>query len=173
MFTSTAISTTRFADLFDRPVPRDLREHAETMCHDTFVDRYGHQGGPIRLGSWGAAGDDDAQRAAALRYLLAHFSQVYADGYTRRVADRFAFVPARGGGRVAPADAYTDAAAATMGFAIADVAPLDALKLQLRAHPESAALVARLTTRSFIHLQNACARRFLDLHFPKRFGIHP
>lgn len=91
-----------------------------------------------------AAGDDDAQRAAALRYLLAHFSQVYADGYTRRVADRFAFVPARGGGRVAPADAYTDAAAATMGFAVADVAPLDALKLQLRAHPESAALVARL-----------------------------
>ena len=62
MFTSTAISTTRFADLFDRPVPRDLREHAETMCHDTFVDRYGHQGGPIRLGSWGAAGDDDLRR---------------------------------------------------------------------------------------------------------------
>ena len=62
MFTSTAISTTRFADLFDRPVPRDLREHAEAMCHDTFVDHYGHQGGPIRLGSWGAAGDDDLRR---------------------------------------------------------------------------------------------------------------
>ncbi|WP_020104030.1 hypothetical protein [Mycobacterium sp. 360MFTsu5.1] len=63
MFTSTAISTTsRFADLFDRPLPRDLREHAETMCHDTFVDHYGHQGGPVRLGSWGTAGDDDRRR---------------------------------------------------------------------------------------------------------------
>ena len=60
MFTSTAIATTsRFADLFDRPVPRDLREHAETMCHDTFIDHYGHQGGPVRLGSWGTTGDDD------------------------------------------------------------------------------------------------------------------
>ena len=62
MLTSTAISTTRFADLFDRPVPRDLREHAETMCHDTFIDHYGHQRGPVRLGSWGTAGDDDRRR---------------------------------------------------------------------------------------------------------------
>lgn len=71
MFTSTAISTTsRFADLFDRPLPRDLREHAETMCHDTFADRYGHQRGPVRLGSWDTAADDDRRRGvtAARRY---------------------------------------------------------------------------------------------------------
>ncbi|BBX83320.1 2-isopropylmalate synthase [Mycolicibacterium aubagnense] len=71
MFTSTAISTTsRFADLFDRPVPRDLREHAETMSHDTFIDHYGQQRGPIRLGSWGTAGDDGSRRGvtAVRRY---------------------------------------------------------------------------------------------------------
>ncbi|MUL63724.1 homocitrate synthase [Mycobacterium sp. CBMA 234] len=54
---STAIPTeSRFADLFDLPLPRDLREHAETMCHDTFIDHYGHQQGPIRLGRWEAQG---------------------------------------------------------------------------------------------------------------------
>ncbi|MDR3664741.1 MAG: homocitrate synthase [Mycobacterium sp.] len=55
MTTSTAIPTeSRFADLFDRPLPRDLRGDAESMCHDTFADRYGHQQGRVRLGSWEA-----------------------------------------------------------------------------------------------------------------------
>ncbi|WFD04595.1 hypothetical protein MOBT1_003308 [Malassezia obtusa] len=90
------------------------------------------------------ASDADAPHAAALQYLLTHFSGVYAERYTRRAADRFAFVPTRGGARVPPAEAYTDAGVATMGFAVAALAPLDALKLQLPAHPDGAALVARL-----------------------------
>ncbi|MGX9673241.1 homocitrate synthase [Mycobacterium sp. HM-7] len=71
MFTSTAISTTsRFAELFDRPVPRELREHADTMCHDTFLDHYGHERGPVRLGSWDSIGDDGPRRGStgARRY---------------------------------------------------------------------------------------------------------
>ncbi|MGB8404835.1 MAG: homocitrate synthase [Mycobacterium sp.] len=56
MTAPTLTSTARFAELFDRPLPRDLREDAEAMCHDAFIDRYGHQHGPVRLGNWEAVG---------------------------------------------------------------------------------------------------------------------
>ena len=52
MSTPTLTEVSRFADLFDRPLPRDLRDDAQAMCHDAFVDRYGHPQGPVRLGSW-------------------------------------------------------------------------------------------------------------------------
>jgi len=42
----------RFADLFDRPLPRDLRDDAAEMTHDGFMDRYGAHQGPVRLGNW-------------------------------------------------------------------------------------------------------------------------
>ncbi len=54
MTAPTLTSTSSFAELFDRPLPRDLRADAATMCHDTFIDRYGHQQGPVRLGGWAA-----------------------------------------------------------------------------------------------------------------------
>ncbi|MDH6242846.1 homocitrate synthase [Mycobacterium sp. OTB74] len=53
---SNLTSTSRFADLFDRPLPRDLRDDADSMGHDAFIDRYGHQHGPVRLGNWEAHG---------------------------------------------------------------------------------------------------------------------
>ena len=56
MSTPTLTDTARFADLFDRPLPRDLREDAKAMSHDAFVDRYGHSRGPVRLGDWETRG---------------------------------------------------------------------------------------------------------------------
>lgn len=56
MIATPLTSTSRFADLFDRPLPHDLREDAEVMSHDTFIDRYGHQSGPVRLGHWETQG---------------------------------------------------------------------------------------------------------------------
>lgn len=56
MSTPTLTDTARFADLFDRPLPRDLREDAAAMSPDAFVDRYGHPPGPVRLGNWEADG---------------------------------------------------------------------------------------------------------------------
>ena len=52
MIAPTHADTTRFADLFDRPLPRDLRGDAEAMTHDAFTDSYGAGPGPVRLGSW-------------------------------------------------------------------------------------------------------------------------
>jgi hypothetical protein len=56
MSAPTLTDASRFADLFDRLLPRDLREDAEAMGHDAFVDRYGHPQGPVRLGSWETRG---------------------------------------------------------------------------------------------------------------------
>ena len=56
MIATPLTSTSRFADLFDRPLPRDLRDDAESMSHDTFIDRYGHQSGPVRVGRWESHG---------------------------------------------------------------------------------------------------------------------
>ena len=56
MTATTLTSTSCFADLFDRPLPRDLRDDAEAMSHDTFIDRYGHQNGPVHLGRWESQG---------------------------------------------------------------------------------------------------------------------
>jgi hypothetical protein len=43
---------TWFADHFGTPLPRGLRESAETMSWDAFVAIYGHTAGPLRLGHW-------------------------------------------------------------------------------------------------------------------------
>lgn len=56
MSTPTLTDNCRFADLFDQPLPRDLREDAEALCHDAFVDRYAHPQGPVRLGNWETRG---------------------------------------------------------------------------------------------------------------------
>jgi hypothetical protein len=51
----------RFADCFDVPLPRGLREQAEKMCPASFVATYGHTAGPVRLGQWACV---DAERPA-------------------------------------------------------------------------------------------------------------
>ncbi|WFD00824.1 hypothetical protein MYAM1_003577 [Malassezia yamatoensis] len=94
-----------------------------------------------------AASSPSAQRdcaAASLQYLLQKFSQVYAESYSLRVADAYAFVPTRAGQLVKPSEAFTDAAVATMQFHVAAVASLDAVKLQLPTHPPGSELVARI-----------------------------
>ena len=52
MIAPSHTDTTRFADLFDRPLPRELRQDAAAMTHDAFTDRYGSSSGPVRLGGW-------------------------------------------------------------------------------------------------------------------------
>jgi len=54
MSTPTLTDTARFADLFDRPLPRDLRGPADGMSVDEFATTYGEPTGPVRLGSWQA-----------------------------------------------------------------------------------------------------------------------
>lgn len=88
--------------------------------------------------------DAHAVRAYALTYLLQHFA-VYRTVYSLDVAAPYAFVPARDGALYAPTHVYTDTAAASMHFPVADVAPLDAVQLQLPAHPRGAELVQRLS----------------------------
>lgn len=54
MTATTLTSTSRFADLFDRPLPRDLREQGDDMSFDEFAAAYSEPSGPVRLGSWHA-----------------------------------------------------------------------------------------------------------------------
>jgi hypothetical protein len=54
MSAPTLTETSRFADLFDRRLPRDLCEQAEEMSFDEFVAAYGEPSGLVRLGSWQA-----------------------------------------------------------------------------------------------------------------------
>jgi len=91
-----------------------------------------------------ASESDENVRAHALAYLLQHFS-VYRATYSLDMAAPYAFVPARDGTLYAPTNVYTDTAAASMHFPVADVAPLAAVQLQLPAHPRGAELVQRLT----------------------------
>jgi len=41
-----------FGDHFGAPLPRGLREQAEDMSWESFVDTYGDTAGPLRLGHW-------------------------------------------------------------------------------------------------------------------------
>lgn len=51
-----------FARRFGARVPCGLRERAEVMSAASFVARYGHAGGPLRLGQWTCT---DADRPAS------------------------------------------------------------------------------------------------------------
>lgn len=91
-----------------------------------------------------ASGADEARAARALAYLLEHVAEC---GYSWAAAAQVPFVPAhtpRGIVRCAPAEVCTDAAAAAMNWPVAALAPVDAAKLELRAHPSGAAIVERL-----------------------------
>ncbi|PKI83429.1 hypothetical protein MVES_002504 [Malassezia vespertilionis] len=92
-----------------------------------------------------AVNTDAALRRRAFQHLLDKFSGVYAATYTMSIASKHAFVPVKDKGvLLPPSQVYTDGGVAAMDFPVADVAPVDALKLKLRAHPESAQLVQRL-----------------------------
>jgi hypothetical protein len=50
-----------FATHVDGPVPRGLREEADAMSFETFLDQYAPSAGPLRLGHWACT---DAERPA-------------------------------------------------------------------------------------------------------------
>jgi hypothetical protein len=49
---SATSATPLFAAQFDAPLPRGLREEAETMSADAFHTTYAPTSGPLRLGHW-------------------------------------------------------------------------------------------------------------------------
>jgi hypothetical protein len=49
---SATSETPLFAAQFDAPLPRGLREEAETMSFDKFHTTYAATSGPVRLGQW-------------------------------------------------------------------------------------------------------------------------
>jgi hypothetical protein len=51
-FPATSAAPLAFAAHIDAPMPRGLREEAEAMSFDAFVDEYAHSHGPLRLGHW-------------------------------------------------------------------------------------------------------------------------
>jgi hypothetical protein len=58
---STGALPLAFAAHVAAPMPRGLREEADAMSFDAFVDEYAHCTGPLRLGHWACT---DAQRSS-------------------------------------------------------------------------------------------------------------
>jgi hypothetical protein len=58
---ATSAGPSPFAAYLDGPVPRDLREEADAMSFETFLDQYAPTTGPLRLGQWACT---DAERPA-------------------------------------------------------------------------------------------------------------
>lgn len=50
-------SSRSFATHLDHPIPRALRDHADTKTFDEFVEHYAPSTGPLRLGQWSCADD--------------------------------------------------------------------------------------------------------------------
>lgn len=118
-----------------------------------------------------AASDDVPLRNMARTYLLDKFTSVYAAVYSIEVAQNFAFVPATDGRLYTPHQVYMDAAAASMGWPIANVSAVDATKLQLPTHPSGADLVHRLCTSPPQTHAEAC-RIFAFLSSVRTFTPH-
>jgi hypothetical protein len=62
-FFPATIDTPPFAEKFDVPLPRGLREQAGAMSWESLLVSYGHTPGPVRLGQWACA--DGAGRRGA------------------------------------------------------------------------------------------------------------
>jgi hypothetical protein len=58
---ATSAGPAPFATYLDGPAPRDLREKADAMSFETFLDQYAPTTGPLRLGQWACT---DAERPA-------------------------------------------------------------------------------------------------------------
>ncbi|OBB84405.1 homocitrate synthase [Mycobacterium sp. 852002-30065_SCH5024008] len=67
---SQCAATVWFAQQFGAPLPRGLREQADTMSWERFVATYGHTAGPIRLGNW-ACSDTHRRRGPQPRHFRA------------------------------------------------------------------------------------------------------
>jgi hypothetical protein len=58
---ATSAAPLPFAARIDAPMPRGLREEADAMSFEEFLDQYASSSGPLRLGQWECI---DAQRPA-------------------------------------------------------------------------------------------------------------
>jgi len=59
--TATSAAPLPFAAHVDAPMPRGLREEADAMSFEAFLDHYAPSSGPLRLGQWACT---DAERPA-------------------------------------------------------------------------------------------------------------
>jgi len=84
---------TPFASHVDGPVPRGLREEADAMSFETFLDQYAPTTGPLRLGQWTCT---DAERPATRLGPQARNYQA-----TLAVGDRISTSSAKASGPVA------------------------------------------------------------------------
>ncbi len=50
--TATSAAPLTFTGYFGAPMPRGLREEAEAMSYEAFLDEYAASSGPLRLGHW-------------------------------------------------------------------------------------------------------------------------
>jgi hypothetical protein len=75
---SATKATPHFAAQFDAPLPRGLREEAETMSFDKFHTTYAATSGPVRLGQWECT--DTARPAARLGPQARHYRATIAVG---------------------------------------------------------------------------------------------
>ena len=82
-----------FAAHVDGPMPRGLREEADAMSFETFLDQYAPSTGPLRLGQWACT---DAERPATRLGPQARNYQA-----TLAVGDRISTSSAKASGPVA------------------------------------------------------------------------
>ena len=68
---TTTIASPRFADFFDAPLPRGLRDLAAEMSWDDVADTFGSSAGPLRLGRWERAEQPYGRHAHTYRATIA------------------------------------------------------------------------------------------------------
>jgi hypothetical protein len=68
---TTTIASPRFADFFDAPLPRGLRDLAAEMSWDDVADTFGSSAGPVRLGHWERAAQTHGRHAHTYRATIA------------------------------------------------------------------------------------------------------
>jgi hypothetical protein len=86
-------SAASFASHIDGPMPRGLREDADGLSFETFLDQYAPTSGPLRLGQWACT---DAERPATRLGPQARNYQA-----TLAVGDRISTSSAKASGPVA------------------------------------------------------------------------
>ena len=68
---TTTIASPRFADFFDAPLPRGLRDLASEMSWDDVADTFGSSAGPLHLDRWERADRTHGRHAHTYQATLA------------------------------------------------------------------------------------------------------
>ena len=80
--TTTTIASPRFADFFDAPLPRGLRDLAAEMSWDDVADTFGSSAGPVRLGQWERAERAPGRHAHTYRATIAIGDRIVSSSTT-------------------------------------------------------------------------------------------